>query len=305
MIAALFVEKDGCYYGLPDVDPWDIGRDARAYAGPHPVVAHPPCDRWHQLSAVNAKRWGFKIDEDGGCFASALSAVRRFGGVLEHPAESRAFKHHGIPEPISGGWQRTIDGDWVTEVDQAAYGHRARKRTWLLYRGSSLPPTLDWRSTAGEFQIGWFDKQRPIMRKREAMATPTAFRDLLISIAMSARTTTTEENVMKIEPFAYWIDDGYDPGCVRTKEEADECAGDGFVIIPLYAPDVVAALIKERNLFAVEGDDAACIIHEYCDIIKPKDFERIKNALAPHLAAEVIPDIEVPSALQSPKTYAD
>lgn len=23
MIAALFVAKGGCYYGLPDVDPWD------------------------------------------------------------------------------------------------------------------------------------------------------------------------------------------------------------------------------------------------------------------------------------------
>jgi len=29
MIAALFVEKNGCYFGLPDVDPWDIKRDAR------------------------------------------------------------------------------------------------------------------------------------------------------------------------------------------------------------------------------------------------------------------------------------
>jgi hypothetical protein len=27
MIAALFVETNGCYFGLPEVDPWDIGRD--------------------------------------------------------------------------------------------------------------------------------------------------------------------------------------------------------------------------------------------------------------------------------------
>jgi hypothetical protein len=194
MIAALFVETGGCYYGLDGVDPWDLARDARTYAGPHPVVAHPPCDRWHQLSAVNAKRWGFVIDEDGFCFASALASVRQFGGVLEHPAESRAFKHHGIPEPISGGWQRTIDGDWVTEVDQAAYGHRARKRTWLLYSGDSLPPPLNWKPTPGEMQIGFFDKQRPIMRKREAMATPVEFRDLLISMARSVRTPALESS---------------------------------------------------------------------------------------------------------------
>ena len=46
MIAALYVMRDGCYYGMPDVDPWDEERDARLYAGPYAVVAHPPCERW-------------------------------------------------------------------------------------------------------------------------------------------------------------------------------------------------------------------------------------------------------------------
>lgn len=182
-IAALFVEKDGIYYGLPNVDPWDKDRDARAYVGPWPVVAHPPCDRWHQLSAVNHKRWGWKIDDDGGCFAAALAAVRRWGGVLEHPAESRAFKFYGIPEPVTGDWQRTIDGDWVTEVWQSFYGHRARKRTWLLYHGKALPLTLRWRKVKGQCQIGYFDKVLPILPKKEHAATPPAFRDLLLAIA--------------------------------------------------------------------------------------------------------------------------
>ena len=34
MIAALFVEHGGVYYGMPNVDPWDEERDARKYAGP-------------------------------------------------------------------------------------------------------------------------------------------------------------------------------------------------------------------------------------------------------------------------------
>lgn len=45
-IAALFVATGGCYFGLPGIDPWDKARDARLYAGPWPVVAHPPCERW-------------------------------------------------------------------------------------------------------------------------------------------------------------------------------------------------------------------------------------------------------------------
>lgn len=52
MIAALFVERRGAYFGIPGVDPWDVTRDARAYAGPWPVVAHPPCQRWGPAVSV-------------------------------------------------------------------------------------------------------------------------------------------------------------------------------------------------------------------------------------------------------------
>ncbi len=187
MIAALFVEKGGAYYDLPGVDPWDIERDARKYAGPWPVVAHPPCSRWHQLSAVNNKRWGYRINEDEWCFAAALAAVRRWGGVLEHPAETRAFSFHRIPEPERGGWQKTFDGDWICEVDQAAYGHRARKRTWLLYRGSARPFDLIWNRRKGTHQIGNFDIVRPVLPKKELSATPVLFRSVLIALASGSQ----------------------------------------------------------------------------------------------------------------------
>ena len=45
MIAALYVQRGGVYFDLAGVDPWDEQRDARRYAGPWPVVAHPPCAR--------------------------------------------------------------------------------------------------------------------------------------------------------------------------------------------------------------------------------------------------------------------
>ena len=184
MIAALFVETNGIYFGLPDVDPWDETRDARSYDGPWPVVAHPPCHVWHQLSAVNHARWGFKINDDDGCFASALASVRKWGGVLEHPAFTRALKFHGLPAPRPGGWQRTLCGDWVTEVNQATYGHRATKRTWLLCHGLT-PPVLDWRDVRGTHQIGKFDITKPQLPAKERAATPVPFRDLLFSIARS------------------------------------------------------------------------------------------------------------------------
>ena len=64
-VAALYVEKDGAYFGLEDVDPWDEERDARLYAGPFPVVAHPPCARWSRLAGFTEARFGLMRGDDG------------------------------------------------------------------------------------------------------------------------------------------------------------------------------------------------------------------------------------------------
>src|SRR5580658_9300822 len=120
-VAALFVANPGCYIGLPGVDPWDATRDARLYAGPHPVVAHPPCERWGRYwSGGPSARVRRTLGDDGGCFASALKSVRRFGGVLEHPEGSHAFEYHGLVRPE---WRQGCC------VAQGNYGHRARKLT--------------------------------------------------------------------------------------------------------------------------------------------------------------------------------
>ena len=203
-IAALFVQTNGCYFGLPDVDPWDKERDARKYRGPHPVVAHPPCQLWVNFAALNFKRYGGEHNRpgnDGGCFASALASVRRWGGVLEHPASSNAWKVHGLDHPTRQGWS---DGhvwyrergqgprlwQFECEVWQSAYGHPARKRTWLLYVGLERPLELDWSRPVGTHQVGWFDRIKPTLNKREANATPTAFRDLLINVARLSSVST-------------------------------------------------------------------------------------------------------------------
>lgn len=89
-IAALYVQTGGAYYDQPGIEPWDAERDARKYAGPWKVVAHPPCDRWGKFATGGMYRPGTKIrGDDDGCFAAALAAVRKYGGVLEHPLGSR------------------------------------------------------------------------------------------------------------------------------------------------------------------------------------------------------------------------
>lgn len=193
MIAALFVDPNGSYAGLEDVELWDEARDARLYTGPYHVVAHPPCARWGQLAPVNEARYGTPVGHDAGCFAAALEAVETFGGVLEHPAYTLAWHAFDLQRPRRGSWQKdaTRPG-WVTEVSQSAYGHRARKRTWLYYVGETEPPALDWRDERGEAVIGGGINTgecvgRPKIEKREAIATPAEFRDVLLALARNSR----------------------------------------------------------------------------------------------------------------------
>ena len=193
-VSALYVETDGGYFGLPGVDPWDQARDAREYAGPYPVVAHPPCQLWGAMANVNYARWGGKHNKpgnDGGCFAAAVRSVAQFGGVLEHPARTRAFAAHGLSKPIGVGWQRMGLHEWVCEVWQSAYGHRANKATWLYYHGENPPHDLRWERPIGTHQIGFHDQRgkaanKPTLGKREANATPLEFRDELLRLAMMA-----------------------------------------------------------------------------------------------------------------------
>lgn len=201
MIAALFVATGGCYFGLPGVDPWDVQRDARLYDGPHPVVAHPPCERWGRYARGGpSARVPRLVGDDGGCFAAALAAVRRFGGVLEHPEASLAWDHFGLPRPArTGYWTRCPGGAWTCCVEQGHYGHRARKATWL-YAVMPNPPELIWGPARGErLDEGFHSTEerraargsgqapRARLSTAENIATPLQFRDVLLSIARNAR----------------------------------------------------------------------------------------------------------------------
>lgn len=201
MIAALFVETEGCYFGLPGVDPWDETRDARLYAGPHSVVAHPPCQRWGRYWGGAPKTWPRLVKgDDKGCFAAALAAVRTFGGILEHPEGSHAWRAFSLDTPPrSGGWVEADDTGGVTCcVEQGHYGHKARKLTWLYVNGVA-PPVLEWGRAPGDFvrlDEGFHSKEeraraiktgaRQRLSKKQRLATPLPFRDLLLSIAESA-----------------------------------------------------------------------------------------------------------------------
>lgn len=196
LVAALFVSPRGPYWNRPGVDAWDETRDAQNYAGPHPVVAHPPCARWCRLAKLVEHRYGYEVGDDGGLFGWGLYCVRKWGGVLEHPAWSLAWGAHGLIAPPAFGWQRDLTGGWCCEVAQSAYGHRATKLTWLYYVGDTPPPPLNWAKPRGTHMVSYctqrgdgtyFRNNARRMSKHEGSATPPAFADELIALAHLSR----------------------------------------------------------------------------------------------------------------------
>jgi hypothetical protein len=200
IVAALFVEPDGVYAGVRRVELWDESRDARFYRGPHPVICHPPCQRWGRYwHGSPRKPHQYRLGDDDGCFAAALRALIMYGGVIEHPAHSRAWDAFNLPKPDArGGWKYS-SGLAVCHVEQGHYGHIARKATWLLACRVALPELI-WgpgpqRLPAYAVARYGYAKARRIGvmaaiggkdKTKIRNATPPEFRDVLLSIAGNA-----------------------------------------------------------------------------------------------------------------------
>jgi len=195
-VAALYVDPLGCYPRMADVDCWDAERDARLYAGPHPVVAHPPCGPYSSLRHMRQLR----RESDAECGPRAVEQVRAFGGVLEQPARSKLWARCGLPEPNAF----SDDSSYSIEVEQVSWGHPARKPTWLYLVGCPWDLVRAGLRTGGR-PTHWCSGGRrrssgsgglippgikacsAQMRRR----TPLAFAEWLVCLARSAAAAST------------------------------------------------------------------------------------------------------------------
>jgi hypothetical protein len=140
--------------------------------------------------------------DDDGCFAAALAAVRKWGGVIEHPWGSHAWPHFGLnTPPRTGGWiMADFEGGWTYCVEQRPYGHHARKPTLLYAVGCDLP-RLAWGATEAQLDpkivarigIKRARKQGEVASKgggtdsSARIYTPPAFRELLLGMAATVK----------------------------------------------------------------------------------------------------------------------
>lgn len=123
-VSVLFVESNSIYKDL-GFDCWDKARDARKWCGGSTVVAHPPCRGYGSLKQ-------FANVEPGELALAhfAIDAVRKWGGVLEHPERSTLWP---AVLPVPG--KRDAWGGFTLSVDQHWFGHPAQKRTFLCIVG--------------------------------------------------------------------------------------------------------------------------------------------------------------------------
>lgn len=190
-IAALYVDAlSGPYPRLDGVECWsgvpsqlslmagESERDAMAYAGPDPVVAHPPCGHWG--------RWRRRCKQPRSWAIAGLVAfwqVRNFGGVLEHPAYSTLW------DVVSAARPGEVDefGGWTLQVNQTRWGHPCKKPTWLYVVGVSPEemPALPEEQAATHCMVRLLrnSNELPELPKRKRHLTPFPFAEWLVDVA--------------------------------------------------------------------------------------------------------------------------
>ena len=189
--SVLFARSDSIYKTMPGCDVWDAERDALNWQGGNPVVAHPPCRLWGALSALSTAPVEEKL-----LAIWAVKQVRKFGGVLEHPAKSKLWPAEKLPLPgRRDKWGFTIS------VAQYWWGHKAEKLTWLYICGcepSDVPPTpyCIGESTHVIAQSSRRQKLRlrPEVTKSEREHTPPALAAWLVELARGCATASNEKS---------------------------------------------------------------------------------------------------------------
>ena len=178
-VAVLYARADSHYKAYPWADVWDAARDARRWPGGAPVVAHPPCRAWGRLRKFAKPR-----DDERALALHAVEQVRRWGGVLEHPALSTLWDEAGLPKPGN-----RIDelGGYTIEVDQCHCGHAARKPTWLYVVGCYSLPVLPVAPRAPTHSVRGGLDSLPGLSKRSREMTPEPFARWLLAIALRSR----------------------------------------------------------------------------------------------------------------------
>jgi hypothetical protein len=194
--AVLFVRADSVYKTL-ECDAWDFERNALMWPGGVPCVVHPPCRAWGRLRHFARPREGERE-----LALWAVAQVRKWGGVLEHPAASLLWMEAGLPDP----GRRDEHGGWTLPILQWWWGHRAEKATFLYIVGCNPKDVPELPLCIGEpthvIQSRKRSDYRPSVSKAEREHTPVSLALWLLDLARRCRLETTANHCKPLQTTA-------------------------------------------------------------------------------------------------------
>lgn len=125
-----FVAKNSYYHLLPNLDLFDLRRNALSTVSNAPAIYHPPCRSWGRLRQ-------FAKTPSGEHWLAVWSVLRiwRYGGVLEHPAGSKLWSFMNLARP---GQRYDSHGGFSVSLNQSWFGYPAKKNTWLYVVGCEI-----------------------------------------------------------------------------------------------------------------------------------------------------------------------
>jgi hypothetical protein len=178
MISVLFAARDSVYKTIPGLDVWDEDRDALNWPGGNPGIFHPPCRLWSKwmrhFSTADPSEMRYGL--------WSVEQIRRWGGVLEHPACSLLWEEAKLPKPGTGdkhGLSIALYQQW--------FGHKAQKATWLYICGAKNLPQIPFVLGQPECHYSAVRTVRhPDMQRlshRQRQGTPIEFAKWLVELA--------------------------------------------------------------------------------------------------------------------------
>ena len=186
-----FVADKSYYRLLPDLDLYDLRRNALSTVSNAPAIYHPPCRSWgrlrHFAKTPSGEHW---------LAVWAILRMWRYGGVLEHPAGSKLWSLMGLAYPGRG---YDLHGGFSVSLNQSWFGYPAKKNTWLYVVGcdiSDLPEMPLCFNAITKTVSG--SKNRNVLKElshSERSRTTLQFNEYLISVLNTIKSKRYESNL--------------------------------------------------------------------------------------------------------------
>lgn len=135
VVPVLFVHQKSNYKKDNDFDCYDEKRNALNFKSKIPAIYHPPCRKFSRLRGLSCAP-----DSEKELAYWAIDNVRKYGGIVEHPHDSKLWKDKNVIKP------GTYDefGGFTICIDQSWFGYYTEKRTLLYIVGCKMKDIPDY-----------------------------------------------------------------------------------------------------------------------------------------------------------------